>query len=302
MALQQGRKAGMDEIEIYAFLDPLFIALGATQALARSMDDKHYIDALLDVAFEEADEKFLMQADALALAGSFPHMYEWGTIGVNPSKTNVRMRVNNPNARLWHTYNIGSGMDRTVGFVYRPSVANVPKPTTSKTGMSKDVIESMRDYQFTWKAEVIEEDQRVTIKPKRRFLLIPNWNKQNTVGGKNGWRTNDVNRGYILLRNPVTASPGRSSYGVFTETWTNFWMGEEAGQIIDDSLKEQVEKDFFPEVYSPRKSGTMRPIGTFNVRTEIEKNAQAVRKRTNAKARLRRRKVAFKKRAAANKK
>lgn len=280
-------RSSADVIDIAVDLEPLMIALGAAQALAHMTDDKVYIDALLDVAFDEADNEFSREADAYAKTGAIAHMYEWGTVGVNPSRTNMRLQPSNPAAKLWSNYAVGSGLDRTVGFVYRPSVANVPKPTSGKTGMSQNVIESMRDYQFTWKARVMEEGEMVTIKPKRKFLLIPAY-PENV---NEYWRTNDINRGYRLVDHAISTFPGSTRYaGAFTEFWYNFWE-DRAGEIMDESLAAMIEEDYFPEILRPRSPGKMRPASSFVVKAEVEKNKKATQKRANAKARLRRARI-----------
>ena len=283
--LNQAARSSADVIDISIDLEPLIMALGAAQALAHMTDDKVYIDALLDVAFEEADKEFNREADAYARTGAIAHMYEWGTVGVNPARSNMRLQPSNPASRLWTNYTIGSGMDRTIGFVYRPSVANVPKPTTGKTGMSQNVIESMRDYRFTWKAKVMEEGERVTIRPKRRFLLIP---RTEETQGWSGWRTNDINRGYMLVNHAISTYPGSRRYsGNFTQFWYSFWE-ERAGEMLDKSVATMIEKDYYPEIVMPRSPSKMRPVGSFSVKAEVEKNKKAVQKRANAKARLRR--------------
>jgi hypothetical protein len=283
MALTQAKKSA-NQIDFKLDLQPLTMALGAANALARVQDDKFYIDALMDAAFEELDDEFNERTAAGAVAGSgLTHMYEWGTIGVNPGKTNIRLNPNNPAARLWQTFTVGSGMDRQIGFIFRPSVANVPKPTAGKTGMSTDVIESMRDYQFTWKAQVIEEGQTITISPKRRFLLIPAYKE-------NRWWMDpwDIRRGYALLTRPVTFQAGKGgSAGHFTEWWFTFWA-EEAPPYFAQRIEDWIEEDYFPTMATPRKKGTMRPVGTYSVKKEMEKSEAAVKKRAAAKARLRR--------------
>lgn len=281
----QAARGTADEITIAIDLEPLMIALGAAQALAHMTDDKVYIDALLDTAFEEVEQEFNREADAYAKTGAISHMYEWGTVGINPAKTNMRLQPSNPAAKLWSHYTIGSGMDRTIGFIYRPSVANVPKPTTGKTGMSQNVIESMRDYQFTWKAKVMEEGEQVLIRPKRRFLLIP---RNEETQGWYGWRTNDINRGYMLVNHNIATYPGRRRYaGNFTSFWYSFWE-DRAGEMLDKSVAAMIESDYYPEIVMPRSPSKMRPVGTFLVKAEVEKNKKAVQKRANAKARLRR--------------
>jgi hypothetical protein len=265
-------------------IDEVLEALAAGYALTDSMKDKRYLDAIVDEAFELADESFNLQAAAYASTGAIRHMYEWGTLGVNKGRSNVRLNPNNPAARLWTNFAEGAGLDRTLWFAYRPSVANVPKPTVASTGMSSETIAKMRDHVFRWKAEVMEEGQDVTIKPRKaKFLLIPAYEENRPY-----MRPNDIKRGYMLTKGPVTVNPGQSTaYGNFTAFWTTFWAGEGA-EILNDSVNSQILSDYEPEFRKPRTNRSLRPVGTMDVKREIEAKSKKIQKKVRTKAHARR--------------
>lgn len=278
------KKFANDGVTFAISMDEVLEMLAAGHALTESMKDPNYLDAVVDEAFEIADNTFNVHAAAYGASGAIKHMYEWGTVGINRGRSNVRMSPTNPNARLWNNFSEGKGLDRTVWFAYRPSVANVPKPTTGETGMSSEVIRKMRDHVFRWKAEVMEEGHDVTIAPRKaKFLLIPAYAENRPY-----MRPHDIKRGYALLQRPVTMSPGASkSYGNFTAFWTSFWHGEGA-EILEDATNGMVLADFEPEFTKPRTTSTLRPVGAYKVKTEVEAKAKKIQRRVTRKAQIRR--------------
>lgn len=277
------KHATADGISIFIDMEDVLKVLAAGNALSQVTRDMRYIDSVVDVAFERTDDAFTTQANARARAGSFAHMYEWGTVGINSGRTNMRLPAENPNARLWHQFSEGSGMDRTITFAYRPSVANVPKPTKKDTGMSQEVISKLRDHIFRWKAEVMEEGHEVTINRRTaKFLLIPVY-----ASSRPYVRPNDAKRGYTLSKGPITARPGSNMYyGAFTKFWEEWWLNTGADYYEAQLFKMLVE-DYEPELRPARTSTTMRPIGTLNVKASIASKKKKVQANTNRKARAR---------------
>ncbi len=265
-------------------IDEVIAALAAGKALAESVHDPRYIDAIVDEAFDEADDAFNLQAEAGGRAGYFPHMYEWGTVGINTGRTNVRLPASSPSARLWQNWTEGKGLDRTVWLAYRPSVANVPKPTAQETGMDPAIISRMRDHVFRWKARVIEEGERVEIERKRaKFLLFPAYKAARPY-----MRNHDIKRGYSLHKGPINASPGYSSLsGNFKKFWFEFWETD-GGSILETRTNQMILQDYEPELRKPRTTKTIRPVQSVNVLAEIEKKSKQVRMRSIAKAKARR--------------
>lgn len=272
-------------MEISVDLEPTLYAIGAMQAFSRSLNDKVYIDALFDEAFEKADAAFDKHADAVARTGAISHMYEWGTVGVNKGRSNMRLAPENPKAKLWSNFSVGSGLNRSIAWVYRPSVATVPKPTSAETGMSAEVISLLRPQYFTWKAEVMEENRTVTISPQEaKFLLLPA-TKENRARF-DGWRPNDLKRGYMLTQKTIESQPGKNAYyGSFTGIWDAFWLGE-GSNIISEEIGRMVEQDYFPEVSRVRPPGKLIPAKAWNVRGNVQESANATKKRVTTKRRL----------------
>lgn len=266
-------------------IQEVFDSIAAGYALGGSATDPRYIDAVVDYAFKEADDVFNEQAAALARTGMFKHMYEWGTIGVNTGKTDVRLRPESPAARLWMTFTEGQGLDRTIWYAYRNSVATVPKPTKAATGMSTEVIGKMRDHVFWDKARVFEEGETVTIaRKKAKWLLIPAYEGQRR---RMRYRKNDIKRGYALAQGPITFTPGEAgAYNTFTSFFMTFWAGR-GDEILETSVNTQILSDFEPEFLTDRTINTIEPIATVSTRNSIAKKTKEIQKKVQAKARAR---------------
>lgn len=263
--------------------DPIIDGLAAGQALSESLEDKRYVDAIVDEAFDKADDVFNSYAAAYALTGAISHMYEWGTVGVNRGRSNLRLSPNHPSARLWQNFNEGAGLDRVLWYSFRPSVANVPKPTKAATGMSTDVINKMRDHVFWNKAMVMEEGHEVTISPKRaKWLLIPAYESNRPF-----MRPQDVKRGYMLTKGPITISENSNKFaGSFTAFWVNFWEGR-GNEILTEDMYSQVQTDYKPEFRPRRNAGSLRPVGTVAIAPEVKSRAKKTKARVLRKAQAR---------------
>ena len=218
--------------------------IGTTEAL---LDSKNisYFDDVLEVALQEADQDFNLAAAATAAGGGFRHMFEWGTIGINDERTNLRPRPDEERARLWKNVFVGSGGRRMLSFTFKPSVAYVPKPTRSKTGMSSDIISRLKSHTFVWKALVLESGSQVTIRPKAdnqtKRLIIPYY----PGGGPALFSNHDKKRGFTMTTGPHTHRPGRTSdlAGNFTKFWEAYWNGPGAA-TIERSMTKQISGDY----------------------------------------------------------
>lgn len=263
--------------------------IGAGEAMAESVSgNSAYIDDVVRAAYKEVEHEFNVEAAAAAAAGTnIKHMFEWGTQGINRRKSNVRPNPLSERARLWHTVITGHGLNQTLTYVFKPSVAIVPKPTTGETGMDPEVINSLSDHVFWNKAEVLETGASVTIQPvDAQFLLIPYYNSQQ---GNIMFSENDMDRGFTLSKGPHTHSPGDTAgtTGVFTGFWTGWWEGT-GEKLMEGSVTEQIESDFFPAItvaYSPNSPSPAVP-GEFV--EQVSKQKSVVKKQATAKARARR--------------
>jgi hypothetical protein len=279
----QSRFSGAAGIVFEISIDEVAEAIGAGLALSHAPNDMVYIDSVVDEAFARADAEFNVQAAALGETGAISHMYEWGTVGINRGRSNMRPNPMSESARLWHNFSEGAGLDRSIFFTYRPSVAFVPKPTAGETGMSSATINKMRDAVFRWKAEVMEEGEEVTISPRRKFLLIPAYEENREY-----MRPHDIKRGYTLTQHPVTLNPGINHYsGNFTKFWTEFWESE-GNDILYTQVNNMLLEDFTPPIVKPRTDNTFRPVGTFTAKQLVALNQKKVAKQAVAKAKKRR--------------
>ncbi len=266
-------------------MEEILEVLATGDALEKSLKDKKYQDSLIDAAFEKTDERFNVEAAAMGSAGTISHMFEWGTLGINRGRSNMRPNPLSASARLWHTFTEGSGFNRTLWYAYRPSLANVPKPTSRDTGMSSETIAKMKDHVFKWKAEVMEEGQQVTIKRKAntKFLLIPA-----TESNRLWMRPNDVKRGYTLSQGPITVRPGYNKFaGSFTKFFLTWWEIEGYAQL-QENVDRMIASDYEPEFVKPRSSRSIRPVGSFDIRADIAKKSKKVQTRVASKAAARR--------------
>jgi hypothetical protein len=265
-------------------IDNVIDFLAAGDSFTEVMKDPRYLDAIVDEAFEKADDRFNQGAAAFAATGAIAHMYEWGTQGVNKGRTNVRMDPMNPAARLWHNYCEGAGLNRTIWFAFRPSVANVPKPTVAETGMSSEVINQMNNHVFRWKARVMENGEEVTIaRRSAKFLLIPA-----TEENRPYMRNYDIKRGYALSKGPINTMPGYKVYaGNFTKFWMKYWQGL-GYDIIEGSIEKQILSDYIPEFRTSRNAGTLRPVNTVHVAQEMKAESKNKKVKILKKANARR--------------
>lgn len=258
-------------------------ALAAGRALTGSIKDTRYLDMVVDVAFGIANDEFNREAAAYAAAGGgIKHMFEWGTIGINPGKTNRRPNPLSESARLWETFAKGHGLDRYMTFVFKPSVAYVPLPTAGDTGMDPKIINIMRRHVFKWKAEVLETGAPVNIKPKRaKFLLIPAYPNNRPF-----MRPNDVKRGYMLLQRDIQGQPGRNVAGNFEKYWFQFWEGR-GGEILDKSIESQYLDDYMTN-FLVKVSKPPTVVYKTSIQGQVNKRALQLQEKARQQAAARR--------------
>jgi hypothetical protein len=259
-----------------------FIGSGLAMTDALKVDSE-YFNTILETSFGKADEQFNLEAAAMAASGSLDirHMFEWGTLGVNKGRTNTRPTPNSERARLWKNTLHGGGRTPVLEFTFKPSVAFVPKPTKTDSGMDPEVIASMRDHVFTWKAAVMERGLQVTIAPREaQFLLIP-YRKD-----AYGFRPHDKKRGYILTKSTIFARPGAKVAGNFTSFWLQFWEGR-GNEMMEADMFKNIETDFTVELQGG-KPRPVRPATTIDVTAATESERKRVAKKTVSKARARR--------------
>ena len=261
-------------------------ALGGIEAMAEATKDKQYLDALVQAAFNTANEQFNAEAAAAASAGlDIKHMFEWGTLGVNRGRTNMRAQPNSERARLWKTAIVGTGLNQTIAYTFKPSIAFVPKPTREQTGMNSQDIGMLRDdHIFHWKARVMESGEMVNIVRKEaKFLIVPL-----RKGMQMSARPSDVRRGYAVTKGPIRTQPGAAVQGNFTTFWTGYWAGRGA-TAMNKAVEKQFETDFFPSIISAKSTGVpkMPSPGTF--KAKVTSKSKQVKSKATTKARTRRR-------------
>lgn len=270
-------------VMFYADFSPLTKFIGAGLAMTDLLSERApYFNYVVENAFDVANDAFNLEAASVAATGSpnIKHMFEWGTAGVNKGKSDARPAPTSERARLWLTTLAGGANKRSVQFVYKPSVATVPKPTVRDSGMSSEVIQGMKTHVFHSKAMVIETGMWVDIMPKNaKFLLIPYFE------GATGFRPNDKKRGYILSHGPIQAQPGRNVQGNFTMYWTRFWEGQ-GNAIMTEMVGEQIEADIVSEMLiNTKEAPELAAANTIVADVETERKRVVKKATSKAKAR-----------------
>lgn len=274
-------------IEFKADFSSAIQMLGAGMALGAAGSDRSYFDDIIKAAWHMAENEFNLEAAAYASAGGrIRHMYEWGTLGINTGRTNMRPDPMSDRARLWTTHLTGSGMARVLSYTFDPSIAYVPKPTVRDTGMDPEVIDMLKDHVFTWKARVFESGETVTIFPtEAKMLLIPFYN-----GPPPGTPPKDVERGYRMSMGPHTFSPGEQTQGEFSAFWLKFWEGR-GNEIMSKHVEEQLEMDFYPAIMTNVKTGPV-PVKFGSITAEAKAEERRIARNARRRARYRERKEA----------
>lgn len=262
--------------------------LGAALAVSDIDVNSEYVDNVLNVAIGEADDLFNQLAASAAMSGArISHMYEWGTIGINDrGETNMYQDPMDRRARLWTNIVTGRGGNKMLSIKFEKSVATVPKPDSETTGMSEDVIASLKDHVFVWKALVLESGQNVTIKrkPGTKKLLIPYYPQGDAM-----FSNYDKDRGFTLRNGPITHSPGETggNAGQFLKFWESYWGDGGAGEeTVSFHVNDQINRDFMPELKVSRKYG-FSPTSDSSLQRMIAAEKAKVTREINAAARTR---------------
>lgn len=264
-------------IDLVANFGGVIEGLAAADAYMSLDTNIAYYNAVIEYAFEKTDTVFNNHAAAYAEAGGgIGHMFEYGTLGVNRQQSNMRPQPTEERARLWKTVMINKGpkSGATVTYEFKPSVSDVPISTL----ISPDARAKMRRHQFTWKARILEENEPVTIRLKdAQFLLIP------VRPGAQGFRPNDVKRGYTLTKRSFTMYPGDRTAGRFSAFWAKFWE-DPAGEFMSESVSSQLQEDFLPFFKAQGKDAVMPP----SITAAVKARSAAMQKEVAAKAKARR--------------
>lgn len=265
----------------YADFSGVEHAIGAAWGILGAVGNKQYRDDLIHEAYYKANNEFNLEAAAFAAAGgNIKHMFEWGTVGINNKRSNMRPNPMSENARLWRPVLAGHGPNYQLDFTFKPSVAFVPKPTSAETGMDSSVIADMRDHVFYNKAMVMESGMTVTIRLKEaEFLLFPFYKGQIPPNA----RSHDIARGYTLNPGPVSLRPGANTAGVFNTYWTQFWQ-ERGNEKMDMSVQEAINKDFAEAMASAKSTAGLKRVISGMVEANIKKEAARVERNARRRA------------------
>lgn len=237
-----------DQMDIQADFSELAKFIGSAEGWASEVDTPYYMADLLRSAHGIAAKAFDAETAAVAAAGNgLGHMYEWGTVGINPAKDTPALNPTSRAAKLWAHKLDGNGTNRKIDFVFRPSVVPVPLP--EDIGTANNVQAPKRRYTFAARPWITEYGVPVVIKPKyAKVLFIPHY-------GMDGGVDERANiRGYSITPYAVTTVPGKTNAGNFTRHWYAWWNSEGAA-VIDETIDKIVEGEMKAIIYSGTGAG-----------------------------------------------
>lgn len=257
--------------------------IGAVYAAEKLGNDNSYMGDLLECAHATTANVFNEEVTATAIAsGSFKHMYEWGTIGINSGRSSRRMSPTNPAARLWRNDLEGFGRERVLNYTFLPSTATVPMPTVAKTGVSSRILSMLNRTHIFWnKAAVMELGTTVTIAPKHGTkLFIPFYGEpQGDISAA------AERRGYMMYAGEVEVQPGRWSQGTFTTYWTRFWNGR-GFEMMQEHVEHALTLDLEEEMRITPKANPLPPSPNgFHAEVAASQKKSEMRMRGKAKTR-----------------
>lgn len=210
----------MVKLNFVANFDSVYELVGAVRGIDTAIDSPQYLDSLANEAHNYVSSDFDIEISAMAGAGKFQHVYEFGVAGITTGP-GMPTRIADPRseaARLWVHNFMGTDGIYDIEYSFRPAVVPNPRPTTATTGVPSKVIRklSRRKYVFWNKALVMETGAEVEIRPIRgKYLFVP-------FGG-----TEFDGRSYQMYdaeRNgPIVTRPGRYSRGTFGAFWETWW-------------------------------------------------------------------------------
>lgn len=193
-------------------------AVGFMEGITANFKSSRYTSSVLKYSHSVLAQDFDRWMDGIAAGkpSRFNHVYEWRMVG-------------NPAGRLWQHKLFGHGKSRDATWEWRPSKTNILTPAERKARalsegqasrdpivrVPDDVIEKLgqRDYKFVWKAQIMEYNLPVTIRPKyARRLFIPTFEPTNS------------GKPYVMADIATNLNPGGSeTTGSFTAAWVNYW-------------------------------------------------------------------------------
>lgn len=230
--------------------------IGTVKGVAKVLNDQKYMDRALTHAWKRAKTAFDNDAAAYAVAtGTIPHMFEWGTQGVNKGRTNRRMPPTSPEAKLWKHELSGYGRTKEASFVFQPSVVPVPPPTTAKTGVPRAELDKLTGgpYIFAAKAAIMEAGTAVTIRPREGDKLFVPFGQEGPRG------ESSRGRNFVFTKSPVHVIPGKTIAGNFSKFWL-LWWSTEGSKIVTEQIQNRVDYEVENLVDSIGRSMAKRPM------------------------------------------
>lgn len=261
-------------IDITVDFEELYALLGAGYAISKIGSGSRYLSDLINAGYQRTEGDFNREVAAFAAStGKLGHMFEWGTVGINKSKSNMKPDPLSERARLWtphFNYYRGTG---TLSFTYRPSVGNVPKPTKAKTGIPGDVLAKLKNHVFIHKAMVMEEGMPVTIKPKSD-------NKTKRLFVPRIWKGE---KGYDMFTKNTMPKISENTSGTFS-TYFMAWWETVGNQMINEDVEKAFEQDLRMAMEMIEKTNSRPSKPVKNASGKIDRAERTVLKYLEAAA------------------
>lgn len=279
-----------NQVRMDADLSQVAEFVGSAEGWAGYTETPYYIDDLLRAAHNVTAKEFDKETAVMATAtGNLSHMYEWGTVGINPAPGKMRLNPTSKAAKLWRHNLLGSSKSKTIGFTFRPSIVSVPLPTARTSGIKGSSVKAMpyRKHFFYARPWITELGTTVIIKPKyAKALFIPFYGNPSRYADQRS-----IKRGYVMTSHALKVTPGKTLAGNFTAHWYGWWnvsgreiMDTTAGAIVDGDSRAVIKTSGKSRALRTYRGGNK--ANTFSLQVSAAKAvAQALMKsRSNKRA------------------
>lgn len=269
-------------------VEELAEAIGSYIGMVEGLNQREYMDNVLTSAHTDTSFEFNKAAAAKAMQDkSLSHMWEYGTAGITRGKTKFA-NPTAPKARLWKNQLIGTGTVKTVGFIIRPAVSQVPAHDPAELGIDEAdmpqrlaVNTGARRYKFANKATVFESGMVVNVVAKKaRYLFVP----IKTEGMPTTYRGNPQ-RGFVWAKTH-SYSPGEmaDSAGRFTGFFGSWWAGI-GSEMMGTHMMKRVERDLIQVSTGIRPGKKITKAQAASIKNAVERGKRKTRKQWTIKVR-----------------
>lgn len=273
----------MAKIEALTNLEQVASDIGRYLGMAEGVQQREYMEGLLDTAYGRAVRQFHKDAAKAAKAQNFSHMYEYGTAGVNDRGRLTNLNPTAKKARLWVDQFLGGGGRRSIGFVFRDATVANPPHTTAETGVAQEELDQLavnkgKKYYFKKRAEVFERGISVNIYPNEAKALFVPLAPSGLAGS-----TRDKARGFTFAKS-LRYAPGQAGgEGTFTNFFWTWWSTIGAEKMASE-MSNEVTRHIREEEKKMGANASLKPAMATRVNAVAEAQQKKTRKQFEIKA------------------